>query len=166
MRPSKRSYLPITDSVLIRLAEIARADREVYYQRHADRAKELRHRLMCTALCQGAALHYVDGKNRIKDWDVWSFYRRGLNAEYPYRRRAEYAFEDQRFGLCRVPPEYLGRPVDVLGRSIEKEPSEDFADAIRRYLAAGRTTTVKKLSEKAAVIVEPEERRGEVVWPV
>ena len=121
---------------------------------------------MCSALCQGAALHYVDGKNGIKDWDVWSFYRQGPNAEYPYRRRTEYAFEDQRFGRCRGRPEYLGRPVDVLGRSIEKQPSEDFADAIRRYLAAGRTTTSKKLSEKAVVIVEPEERRGEVVWPV
>ena len=25
-------------------------------------------------LCQGAALHYVNGRNGVKDFDVWSIY--------------------------------------------------------------------------------------------
>jgi hypothetical protein len=25
-------------------------------------------------LCQGAALHYLDGRTGVKDFDVWSFY--------------------------------------------------------------------------------------------
>jgi hypothetical protein len=25
-------------------------------------------------LCQGGALHYVNGSNGVKDFDVWSFY--------------------------------------------------------------------------------------------
>ena len=121
MKSSERSYLPITDAELIRLAEIARADREGLYRRHPDRAKQLRHRLMCSALCQGAALHYVDGKNGIKDWDVWSFYRQGPNAEYPYRRRTEYAFEDQRFGRCRRDPPIPGSRQDDDVKEAERE---------------------------------------------
>jgi hypothetical protein len=31
-------------------------------------------RLLGRAPCQGAALHYVNGSNGVKDFDVWSFY--------------------------------------------------------------------------------------------
>ncbi len=29
---------------------------------------------LCVALCQGAALHFYDKKNGVKDFDVWFFY--------------------------------------------------------------------------------------------
>jgi hypothetical protein len=31
-------------------------------------------RVIAVALCQGAALHYVDGKTGVKDFDVFTFY--------------------------------------------------------------------------------------------
>ena len=36
------------------------------------------------ALCQGAALHYVDAKNGVKDFDVWSFYTQRADGSFPY----------------------------------------------------------------------------------
>lgn len=44
------------------------------FARHPHGAGRYAGRLLCRALCQGAALHYLDGKNGVKDFDVWSFY--------------------------------------------------------------------------------------------
>ena len=44
-------------------------------------------RLVCRALCQGAALHYVDAANGVKDFDVWSFYAQRADRPFPYRWR-------------------------------------------------------------------------------
>jgi len=38
-------------------------------------------RLLGRALCQGAALRYVNGSNGVKDFDVWSFYTQYDGAE-------------------------------------------------------------------------------------
>jgi hypothetical protein len=37
--------------------------------------------LVCVALCQGAALHFVDGENGVKDFDVWTFYAARLTTQ-------------------------------------------------------------------------------------
>src|SRR5262245_66682144 len=73
---------------------------------------------------------------------------------------------DARFGRSTVRSEYLGRPVDLIGRSIVAEESEDPATAVRRYLAAGQTKSARRLAQKAVVLLEPAHRRGEVVWPL
>ena len=39
---------------------------------------------MGRARCQGAALHYVNERNGVKDFDVWSFYAR---VSWPLSRR-------------------------------------------------------------------------------
>jgi hypothetical protein len=44
-------------------------------------------RLLGRALCQGAALHYVNGKNGVRDFDVWSFYARHDDWPFPARWR-------------------------------------------------------------------------------
>jgi hypothetical protein len=56
--------------------------------------------------------------------------------------------------------------VDLLGRSLPAEPGGDPADIIRRYLAAPRTDSAKALAAKAVVLIHPENRAGEIVWPV
>lgn len=54
---------------LNRLAEIARLDQEDFFARKP-RYRVLRQESVCVALCQGAALHFVDGENGVKDFDV------------------------------------------------------------------------------------------------
>jgi hypothetical protein len=42
-------------------------------------------------------------------------------------------------------------------------PGADPADAIRRYLAARRTESAKALAAKAAILIDPQNRAGEIV---
>jgi hypothetical protein len=86
---SERSFEKIEKADLKRLLDLATEDRDEFFARHPGWKKLYSKRLLCTALCQGAAQHYVDGTNGIKDFDVWTFYAEHPEAAYPYRRRAQ-----------------------------------------------------------------------------
>jgi hypothetical protein len=82
------------------------------------------------------------------------------------RRGGTRDFGPSRFGrYSGDPPRYSGRRVDLLGRSLQADPGADPADVLRRYLAAGRTDSAKALAAKAVVLIHPENRAGEIVWP-
>ena len=131
------------------------------------RYRALDERLICVALCQGAALHYVDGKNGVKDFDVWTFYAAlSDHPGYPWRRRKAVDFGDPKFGPSPDKPDFTGRHVDLLGRSLRTAGEVDPATILRRYLFEGETETARRLSEKAVVLLEPLEWLGEVIWPL
>lgn len=54
--------------------------------------------------------------------------------------------------------------MDLLGRSLPAEPSADVAEVLRCYLAAGRTPSAKALAAKAVVLINPDNRAGEIIW--
>ena len=161
-----RSYERITRGDLVRLAEIARLDREDLFARKP-RYRALGEHLICAALCQGAALHFVDGKNGVKDFDVWTFYAAHPDdPDYPWWRRRAVDFGDPKFGPSPDKPDFAGRHVDLLGRSLEKAEGAEPAVILRKYLSEGRTETARRLAEKAVVLLEPVDRLGTVIWPV
>jgi hypothetical protein len=161
-----RSYAPIGREDLVRLARIARLDREDFFARKT-RYRALDERLICVALCQGAALHYVDGKSGVKDFDVWTFYAAlSDHSGYPWRRRKAVDFGDPKFGPSPDKPDFTGRHVDLLGRSLRTAGEVDPATILRRYLFEGETETARRLSEKAVVLLEPLEWLGEVIRPL
>lgn len=165
MPGSGRSYGRITLDDLGRLAEISRLDREDLFARKP-RYRVLEDALVCVALCQGAALHFVDGENGVKDFDVWTFYAaRPDHPAFPWRRRASKDFGDPRFGPSPDKHSFAGRHVDLLGRSIEVGAEGDPASILRGYLSEGRTGSARALARKAAVLLEPRDRLGSVVWP-
>lgn len=124
-------------------------------------------RLLCRALCQGAALHYVNGSNGVKDFDVWSFYAQYDDWPFPARWRGTRDFGPSKFGRYPGdPPCYSGRRVDLLGRSLRADPCADPADALRRYLTVRRTDSAKALAAKAVVLIDPQDRAGHIVWPL
>ena len=73
MTGEDRSYERIRPEDLRRLAAIARDDQDARFNRRP-RWRPYADRVLCVALCQGAALHYVDGRNGVKDFDVYMFY--------------------------------------------------------------------------------------------
>ncbi len=159
-----RSYERITREDLSYLAGIARLDREDFFARKP-RYRVLEGGLVCVALCQGAALHFVDGQNGVKDFDVWTFYAaRPSQPAFPWRRRTSRRFGDPRFGRLPERPGFVGRYVDLLGRSIEAGGETDPAVILRGYLSEGQTNSARALARKAAVLLEPSERLGTVVW--
>lgn len=123
-------------------------------------------RILLTALCQGAALHYVDGRNGVKDLDVYTFYASHPSVSYPHRRRKVEDFGESDLG--RHPdddPAFRGRHVDLLGRTLGVPPTADPVGAVRDYLSIGSTTTARMLAEKAVVVIDPLPLLGRIVWP-
>jgi hypothetical protein len=162
---AERSYQAIDDTALARLAAIAETDREAFFSRNPRWNRLYRDRILCVALCQGAGLHFIDGRNGVKDWDVWTFFREHPEGAFPPRRRGECALGDPRFGRSTVRSQYIGRCVDLIGRSIAASEAEDPAFAVRRYLVGGKTESARRLAQKAVVLLYPAHRRGEIVWP-
>jgi hypothetical protein len=161
----ERSREKLTLRDLGRLAEIAKDDRDARFARRP-RWKPYADRVLCVALCQGAALHYVDGRNGIKDFDVYTFYAEHPTGPFPFRWRTEVDFGPSRFGRYSADPDrFRGRRVDLIGRSLNFPLDVDPVEAVRHYLSAGRTETARQLAMKAVVLLAPEELRGEIIWP-
>lgn len=161
---AERSVEPLTGEHLVRLAEIARADREDRFSRRP-RWQVYRSRVLLVALCQGAALHYLDGRNGVKDLDVWTFYARHPEGEFPARWRVMADFGPSLLGRHPDDAGYMGRHVDLIGRSIDAVPGGDPVRAVRTYLRAGGTESARLLAEKAVVALDPPELLGTTVWP-
>jgi hypothetical protein len=156
-----RSYGKINSRDLKELAALALADREDFFAR-CPRWRVYANRILCVALCQGAALHYLDGTTGVNDFDVWTFYA-AHPAGFPYRRHARADFGSPKFGRTRE--DYVGRRVDLLARALPSRPFSDPVQALQRYLSEAETKSAKKLAEKAAVIIEPAHLLGTIAWP-
>ncbi len=82
----ERTLARIDESDLRRLAELSRVRREEFFTRNPRCRPLYTDRCLCVALCQGAALHYLDGINGVKDLDVWTFYAEHPEAPFPHRQ--------------------------------------------------------------------------------
>jgi hypothetical protein len=160
----ERSLEPILVEDLAMFASIAAQDRDDFFMRHSRPQK-----FLCSALCQGAAKHYVDRVNGVKDIDVWSFFVKTDGVpDFPPRRRVERDLGSSRFG---VHPEdakrgFEGRRLDLLGRSINAAPGDGPIEAVQRYLRERKTASAHHLQLKAVVMLEPKTLLGLVVWPL
>jgi hypothetical protein len=179
-RPVERTSAPLTIEHLQRLSELAALDRERFYV-----AQPLyRGRLVATVLAQGAALHWVNGTNGVKDLDVWSFFalppehgrfvadRRETQADFGPSAlgRQQYDLTAVRNGRQRSRYRrwqlYEGRRVDLMMRGLQCPLDADPAVAIRQWLLSGRPgSSPWWLAKKAIILIDPPERRGELVWP-
>ncbi len=118
---------------------------------------------LAVALCQGAALHFHDKVNGVKDFDVWFFYPFN-ETHLPYRTIWNWDYKNPKFGRHPSMPDYCGRKVDVLVRSIKNYSTDDPIGTIHQFLQSENTATSKALAKKAAVMLYPESLIGEVVW--
>lgn len=158
-----RSYRIIEITDLKRLALIARKDQDEFFKNYPEWARLYSGRQICIALCQGAALHYIDRSTGINDFDVYTFYRRHPQ-KYLYPKRLKYYdFGDAKFGQSQDKPNFIGRRVDCMVRSIDALEDEAAENSIQRYLINGNTETARFLAAKAVVFLEP--NCGKVIWP-
>ena len=174
--------MPLTKRHLTRLSRLAEEDREQFYIAQP----VYRHRLIATVLAQGAALHYLDRKNGVKDLDVWSFFALPADhTRFPADRRhrhVDFGPSDlgrQRYDLAKAKNarersqwqrwqrEHQGRRVDLLMRGLRCDLDEDPAAAVRAWLDRGLRRSAKSpwhLRQKAVILIDPKHRRGEVIW--
>lgn len=161
---NERSFAAFSPELLDHLAKIARESTEEFFRRKP-RWLPYRDRLLCIALAQGAARHYLDGSTGVKDIDVWIFYEfdRQLGP-FPYRMRWTKDFGPSVFGRHPADEGYEGRRVDLLNRSIMRPIGASRIEALRAYLLDPRTTTARLLAQKPVVLLDPKDRRGEIVY--
>jgi hypothetical protein len=152
---------------LRRLDCLATADERDLFARSPGGAGRYAGRLVCRALCQGAALHFVDHCNGVKDFDVWSFYAALSSGPFPYRRVGNADFGPSKFGRWSEddPERFVGRRVDLIGRSLAVPLDVDPAAMLRSYLSLRATESARALASKAVVLIRPANRIGEIVWP-
>ena len=153
----RRAQEPITAADLGLLSDIARTDRDEFFKRYPKYAR-YRSRVACVALCQGAALHFIDGRTGVNDLDVWTFYYELPSIRFPYRRHAR-----KDFGSSHLTN--WSRRVDLMARTLPAPPGTDPAKILRDYLTSRPTKSAFCLAKKAVVLIDPPKRRGEVVWP-
>ncbi len=118
---------------------------------------------LAVALCQGAAMHFYDKVNGIKDFDVWFFYP--FNQKHlPYRTYWNWDYLNPKFGRHPSIPGYIGRKVDVLVRSIKNYTRNDPIKTIHQFLQDENTASSRELAKKAVVMLSPESLLGHVAW--
>jgi len=119
-------------------------------------------RPLAIALCQGAAMHYHDQLNGVKDFDVWFFYP--FNEKHlPYRSIWNWDYNNPKFGHHPEDKGYLGRRVDVLVRSIKNYAENDPVKTMHKFLKFENTSSSRELSKKAVVLLSPESQLGKLV---
>ncbi len=164
--PIEASFERVGRADLKRLARIAADERDDFFSRHPEFALLYRKRLLCTALADDAALHYLNGVTGVSEFSVWSFYAAHPEAPFPFRRAGRADFGQSKFGRAADAPDgYLGRPVALHGRSVDVAPGSGPVEALQRYLKAGTTRSSRDLAQKAVVLIEPEQLLGAEVWP-
>jgi hypothetical protein len=165
--PDEKSYERITRNDLRRLLSIARQEREDFFSRHKEYAILYRKRVLCAALCDGAALHFTNGQTGVRTFDVFTFYAEHPEASFPHWHEERYDFgPGRKFGrLPDAPQSFRGRPVNLAGRSIDASPADDPIEALQYYLRRGASPVARRLAEQAVVLLEPEKLMGYVAWP-
>jgi hypothetical protein len=115
----------------------------------------------------GATLHFVDGENGIKDIDVYTFFAEDPTlGPFPPHWRLEADFGHSELGRHSAdPPRFVGRRVDLIGRSLPVPRDADPMWAVRNYLRTRRTPTASHVAAKAVVGLDPPSLRGAVIWP-
>jgi hypothetical protein len=166
---SERSYAPLTDNHLKRLARIAQLDHESMFEKNRH-LEVYRDRVLLVALCQGAALHYIDGKNGVKDIDVYTFYANFPGVMIHPLRHAFADFGESELGYRPADKphrgkRYVGRRIDLLQRGLKVLPDADPVEAVRDWLLS-KGESPWWLRQKAVVGLWPEKYLGTVIWPV
>ena len=118
---------------------------------------------LCIALCQGAAMHYYDKENGIKDFDIWFFYP--FNQKHlPYRTVWSWDYQNPKFGRHPEMKDHKGRNVDVIVRSVKEYNWSDPIGTIIKYLSEKQSASARELSNKAVVMLSPKEYLGKTIW--
>jgi len=160
----RRSQEKITTSDLKKLLRLAQSDIDHFFERNPEYKKLYEGKEVLIALCQGAALHYIDGENGVKDFDVWFFYPK-FSKQLPYRRRGKVDFGKSKFGKSVDDVDFIGRRIDILIRSDLCFKANKPAESIVKYLNSAKSATSKHLSHKAVIGLYPNSVFGKVLWP-
>ena len=163
---SGRSLAPIDIDDLLRLARLATEVEAGLFARRPQGAGRYAGRLICRALCQGAALHYLDGSTGSKTSTCSPSTQRTTMESFHLGGGKQLTSVPRSSGVTRaIRHRSKGRRVDFLGRSLDVPPDAEPVSVLRGYLSAARTDSARELAAKAVILISPEQVVGKVAWP-
>ncbi|MEK7078304.1 MAG: hypothetical protein AAB911_01920 [Patescibacteria group bacterium] len=153
----KRHNFRLTRDDLNGLKKIALQEHKNFFKRNRKSkklSKAYTSKLFCIALCQGAAIHYIDHKNGIKDFDVWLFYKKDDKVNFPDRSKKS------------IENGYRKIRIDFIKRSI---PSHYFLknkrpDAVLLKFFSDRDPKRKNILKKAIIGLYPKSIFDTKIW--
>ena len=151
----ERSQEEITESDLRRLLELSRKDISDFFERNSRYKKSYENREALIALCQGAALHYVDKKMALKT-SMYGFFIPNSTSLFRTEEGGVVDFGLSKFGKRENMKGFSGRSVDVLMRSDGSFNNGSPEECLQHYFTKSKTKTAKLLSRKAVVGLYPE----------
>ena len=112
-----RSYEQITYSDLRKLLNLTLKDHKQFLNKNP---KYRNLKILSICLCQGGALHYIDKKTGVRDFDVYIFFDDRSTVRYPVRRKGFADFGKSKFGKCMIHKKNLPKKYyDSKGKFIE-----------------------------------------------
>lgn len=161
-----RCFLPVGARDLRRLTQLVRQSRDDFLRLNPGWGLLYSKRFLCSVLAGDAASHLVNGVTGFRGFEVWNFFAEHPEAPFPTQRRSREDLGKSRFGRDPTLPEtFVGRAVDVQGRSLDASPMEEPAKVLDRYLRARATPTARDLSRQTLILLEPDGLLGVQVWP-
>ncbi len=163
MKTTERSPELTTDKDLRKILTLAQGDIESFFNRNP-LYKPYSGKECLIALGQGGALHYIDKKNGVKDFDVWFFYPAIGGIVLPYRRRGVVDFGESKFGRHPDDEGFKGRKIDVMMRSDLHFNNGQPEKCIQSYLTDCKSKTARVLAQKAMIGLYPEKLFSKILW--
>lgn len=151
----KRYKFKITREHLTWLARRAEREHNDFFERKPH-LRAYKNSLVGVVLCQGAALHYIDGKNGIKDFDIWFFYKKDKKTNFSIRRP-----KTDKKG-------YKSIKIDFMKRTIPESTCTRFPNqpdqCILNHLLERNTLTKRLLLKKAGIGLCPKPIFARIIW--
>ncbi|WP_288582015.1 hypothetical protein [uncultured Methylobacterium sp.] len=141
--------------------------------RDGNKSYVYRDRLLLLCLCQGAALHHQqklaglpeEECRGIHDFDVWGFFRTHPDRPFPPRWRGEHDLGVPHFGRRPEDGHFVGRKVDVIGRSVDCRPNEDGAGSVLRWVQNGGGSSPRHIRQRPIFVISDGPDFGRMIWP-
>ena len=156
-----RVYLPVRKRHLRFLAQVTKIEREAFFRRNPSQVSRYRNRFLAAALCQGAALHYLNRKNGVKDFDIHLFY-----VQHPKHKQMSRAVKP----VIMEVPDFGIREIDfirtVVPERFDHGAEDPVASVLQRFLERRPTSNARFVAEKAVIGLIPEHLFARVVWPL
>ena len=151
---------PVTVRELESLLALAIGDEERFFREHDNCVVPYRNRLLCIALCQGAALQFLGQGYGVADFDVHFFYAK--NPDKPRLSRAVKRTIADVGGFAAIPVDYV-RTV-VPGATLTGD-TRSTVEQLQAFLQQRPTANAFHLAQKAVVGLSPSPLFGRVLWP-
>ena len=155
---NEHSYQRLTDPDLHRIvACVHQVMEEVIFL--TPRGRLYRDRLACMVLGQGGAAHYFDPTVGFKDIDVWLFFEQILRTPFPHRTIWHGDFGQSVHGKDEGDIGFVGRRIDIMGRSIDVSDKTSPLDSVRSWLHGG-STSANYVCLNPVIVLEPKHLFG------